>query len=164
MDAATTRIIRIGKASIGLIGLDIALNQASARQLSEVDAVEFLFEVVSRQNYIPPGAEKQYREALRKTYRQILHPGEQEDDVIVIRIYGKKCVSCDNLHDTVREILNSEGLAADIEKIHEPDEIGRAGILITPALVINGELKSSGLWPTHAQIEKWIRELADKEK
>ena len=159
MDSATTRTIRIGKASVGLIGLDIALNQATARKLSIDDAEEFLFDAVFRQNYIPEGAEKNYRQALRKAYQLHLHPEEQENDIPVIRIYGKKCVSCDELQNTVREVTNAVGLAADIEKIHEPDEIGRAGILITPALVINGEIKSSGMWPTRAQIEQWIKEL-----
>jgi small redox-active disulfide protein 2 len=159
MESATTRTIRIGKASIGLIGLDVALNQAAAKKLSEEDAVSFLFDAVSKKNYIPPGAEGNYREALRRTYRQHLHPDENQNDIPVIRIFGKKCVSCDNLQEVVRDVLHTEGIAADIEKIHDPDEIGRSGILITPAVVINGMVKSSGRWPTRAQIEEWIREL-----
>lgn len=159
MESATTRTIRIGKASIGLIGLDIALNHAAANNLSLDDAEEYLFDAVKEQNYVPQGAEENYRQALRRTYHLHLHPEEQENDVTVIRIYGKKCISCDDLHNSVREVLSTVGLAADIEKIHEPDEIGRAGILITPALVINGELKSSGIWPTQSQIEHWIKEL-----
>ncbi|GAB4332469.1 MAG: hypothetical protein Kow0089_00320 [Desulfobulbaceae bacterium] len=159
MDTATTRMIRIGRASIGLIGLDVALNRAAEKGLSEDEAVAFLFDEVRRQNYIPPGAEENYREALRRAYRNHLHPGAEADDVVVIRIYGKQCVSCDNLQTMVREILSETGLAADVEKIHDPDEIGRSGILITPAIVINGELKSSGAWPTRAQVEQWISEL-----
>lgn len=159
MEPATTRTIRIGKASIGLIGLDVALNQAAARNLSPEDAEEFLFAAVRSQNYVPDGAEKKYRQALRKTYQLHLQPEEQENDIPIIRIYGKKCISCNELQNSVREITNAAGLAADIEKIHEPDEIGRAGILITPALVINGKIKSSGAWPTRAQIEQWIKEL-----
>lgn len=159
MNTAATRTIRIGKASIGLIGLDIALNQAAAKKLTEDEAAAFLYDAISSKNYIPAGAEENYREALRQSYYLHLHPDEQRNEITVIRIYGKVCVSCDSLHDTVRDILDAEGLAADIEKIHDPDEIGRAGILITPALVINGEIKSSGTWPTRSQIEQWISEL-----
>jgi hypothetical protein len=50
-------------------------------------------------------------------------------------------------------------IAADIEQIHDPDEIGRAGVLQTPALMINGKLKSSGLLPTRAQVEQLIRKF-----
>lgn len=159
MEEATSRTIRIGKSTIGLIGLDIALNQAAAKQMTEDEAVDFLFDIVQRQNYIPQGAEPKYREALQKAYHLHLHPDEQQNEVPVIRIYGKSCVSCDNLHNSVREVLHSVGLAADIEKIHDPDEIGRAGIMITPALVINGKIISSGKWPTQAQLEQWIKEL-----
>lgn len=160
MDPATTRTIRIGKSTIGLIGIDVALNQAAAKKLSDEEAVEFLFDAVSKRNYIPAAAREKYREALRKAYRQHLQPDDQNDDVAVIRIFGKSCVSCDNLQKMVIEALNAMNLAADIEKIHDPDEIGRYGIITTPALMINGRIKSSGPMPTRAQIEEWLRELA----
>jgi hypothetical protein len=159
MDSATPRTIRIGKSTIGLIGIDVALNQAAAKNLSEDDAVTFLFEVVSKKNYIPPAAHDRYREALRKAYHQHLHPDEQGEDILVFRIFGKTCVSCDNLQKMVIEELNAKGLAADIEKIHDPDEIYRYGVTTIPALMINGKIKSSGLMPTQAQIEQWIKEL-----
>jgi hypothetical protein len=52
------------------------------------------------------------------------------------------------------------GMAADIEQIHDPDEIGRQGIIMTPALTINGRVKSGGRLPTRAQVEQWLREIA----
>jgi len=159
MDTFTTRTIRIGQANIGLIGLDVALTQAAAKKMSEEEAVRFLFAAVSRQNYIPVAAEERYREALRSAYRRHMNQEEQDNDVLVFRIFGKSCVSCDNLQTMVIEVLNGMGLAADIEKIHDPDEIYRHGILITPALMINGTLKCSGRMPTLAQIEQWIREV-----
>lgn len=161
MDTATPRTIRIGKSTIGLIGIDIALNQATTKQLSEDEAVEFLFNAVSKKNYIPPAAGDKYREALRLAYRRHLRPEEQNGEFLVFRIFGKGCVSCDNLQKTVIEVLNRMGLAADIEQIHDPDEIGRHGIILTPALMINGKIKSGGRMPTQAQIEQWIRELAE---
>ena len=159
MDSATPRTIRIGKSTIGLIGIDIAINQAAAKMLSEDDAVIFLFEAISRKNYIPPAAHDNYREALRKAYQHHLQPEDQNGDILIFRIFGKTCISCDNLQKMVIEELNAQGLAADIEKIHDPDEIYRYGILAIPALMINGKVKSSGLMPTRAQIEQWIKEL-----
>jgi hypothetical protein len=161
MDSATPRTIRIGKSTIGLIGIDIALNQAAAKNLSEDDAIIFLFEAVSQKNYIPPAANDNYREALRKAYHQHLHPDDRDEDVLVFRIFGKTCVSCDNLQKMVIEELNTIGLAADIEKIHDPDEIYRYGVMAIPALMINGKVKSSGIIPTQAQVEQWIKELVE---
>lgn len=159
MDAATTRTIRIGNATIGLIGLDVALNQATARGMSEAEAEGFLFAAVSRENYIPTGAEGKYRAALLRTYREHLRPGGEQTGPPVIRIFGTGCVSCNNLQKLVIEALNTMGMAADIEQIHDPDEIGRQGILMTPALMINGRVKSGGRMPTPAQIEEWLREV-----
>ncbi|MHB8791454.1 MAG: thioredoxin family protein [Desulfobulbaceae bacterium] len=160
MDAATSRTIRIGSSTIGLIGLDIALNQAAAAGMPEEEAVEFLFAAVSRDNYIPAGAADKYRVALRQAYREHLRPGEERSGPPVIRIFGTGCVSCNNLQKLVIEALDGMGIAADIEQIHDPDEIGRQGIIMTPALMINGRVKSGGRMPTRAQIEQWLRELA----
>jgi len=161
MDAATSRTIRIGSANIGLIGLDIALNKAVNEQLPEGEAVDFLFDSVSSKNYIPPGTEDKYRAALRQEYRRHLNIDDNVTDAIIIRIFGTGCISCNNLQVQVIEVLNSMNLAADIEQIHDPDEIGRHGIIMTPALMINGKVKSGGRLPTQVQIEQWIKEVAD---
>ncbi len=158
MDAATSRFIRIGKASIGLIGLDTALNIISEQQLSEPQAVDYLFKQISSKNYIPPGNTEKYRQALLDEYRRHCNPEQQEGDSLIIRIYGSGCVSCNGLQTLLIEILDRLDIAADIEQIHDSDEIGRAGITMTPALMINGTVKTAGLLPTPAQVEQWLRQ------
>lgn len=159
MDAATSRTIRIGTTNIGLIGLDQAINTAAARNLPEAEAMDFLYQAVKKKNYIPPNMVEKYKVALFKEYAKHLHGTTGEQEGLVIRIFGPGCVSCNSLQTLVIEVLADMGLGADIEQIHDPDEIGRAGVLQTPALMINGRLKSSGLLPTRALIEQWIREL-----
>ena len=161
MEAATTRTIRIGNANIGLIGLDIALNRAAAENMDEDQAVAFLFQEISRQNYVPAGTEAKYRAALRDTFRSHLGLAAETNGPLVIRIFGTGCVSCNNIQTQVIEVLHEMQLAADIEQIHDPDEIGRRGIMMTPALMINGEVKSGGKPPTVSQIEQWIKEATD---
>ncbi|MCI5138113.1 MAG: thioredoxin family protein, partial [Candidatus Electrothrix sp. AR1] len=153
MDAATQRFIRIGTASIGLIGLDIALNTIARQEMSETEAVAFLFAEVSRQNYIPPGNEEKYKQALLTAFRKHCNIATEEEG-LVIRIFGTGCVSCNSLQILVIETLDRLKLAADIEQIHDPDEIGRAGVTMTPALMINGTIKSTGLMPTPVQVEQ----------
>lgn len=159
MDAATSRFIRIGKANIGLIGLDTALNIIAQQQVEEQEAVDFLFEQISAKNYIPPGNKEKYCQALLIAYRKHCNPEQEEDKELIIRIFGSGCVSCNGLQSLLIELLDRMGLAADLEQIHDPDEIGRAGIIMTPALMINGKVKSSGRLPTPAQVEQWIREI-----
>ncbi|MDH3329717.1 MAG: MTH895/ArsE family thioredoxin-like protein [Desulfobulbaceae bacterium] len=158
MEAATSRTIRIGTANIGLIGLDIALNNVAAENMTEDEAIDYLFTTVSKKNYIPSGSEEKYRDALRAEFRRHMHLDDQQTAGLIIRIFGTGCISCNNLQIQVIEVINSMNLAADIEQIHDPDEIGRHGIIMTPALMINGKVKSGGRIPTLAQIEQWIRE------
>ena len=161
MDAATSRTIRLGAVSIGLIGLDQALNRIAPLNLDEELAADLLLSEIRRRNYIPPGREGEYRQALRREYRLHLQREEREHPALEVRIYGPGCVSCNSLQGMVMEILDKMQVPAAIEQIHDPDEIGRAGVLHTPALVLNGRLKSSGLLPTRAQVEQWIREIMD---
>lgn len=159
MDAATTRTIRIGAANIGLIGLDVAINKAAGQNMTEEEAVDLIFRMISEKNYIPAGAEDKYRQALLAGYRRHLQVDDQQEAGLVIRIFGTGCVSCNGLQNLVIEVMSGMNLAADIEQIHDPDEIGRHGILLTPALMINGKVKSAGLLPTRTRIEQWIREI-----
>jgi len=159
MDAATSRTIRIGTTNIGLIGLDLAINKAAADGLAEAEAMDFLFQAIRKKNYIPPNMVEKYKLALFKEYAKHLQGASGEQEGLVIRIFGPGCVSCNSLQTLVIEVLAEMHIGADIEQIHDPDEIGRAGVLQTPALMINGELKSSGLLPTRALIEQWIRDL-----
>jgi hypothetical protein len=158
MDAAASRFIRIGKASVGLIGLDIALNAAARQQLGEQEAAEFLFAQIRGQNYIPPGCAERYREALLAAWRKHCGTASGEEAGLVIRIFGSGCVSCNSLHALLIEALARLGLAADVEQINDPDEIGRAGVTSTPALMIDGALKSAGILPSPAKVEQWLRE------
>jgi len=160
-DAATSRNIRIGKVSIGLLGLDQAINEALRQGLSEAEAMDFLYRRIEEKNYIPARMREQYRLALFREYSKHLQGTPDTGDVLVIRIFGPGCVSCNSLQNLVIEIVSAMNIPADIEQIHDPDEIGRAGILNTPALMINGQIRSMGLLPTRAQVEEWIRTAHD---
>ncbi len=161
MDAAASRFIHIGSANIGLIGLDVALNEAAALEMAEDQAVDFLFARIKAKNYIPPGNTEKYRQALLAEYRRHRNPEQYNSDTLVIRIFGTGCISCNGLQILLIEVLDQMGIAADIEQIHDPDEIGRAGVTMTPALMINNTIKSSGLMPTPVQVEQWIQEIHD---
>ena len=152
------RTIRIGKATVGLLGLDIALSQLSGKEMAENDAVEFLYEQVSRKNYIPEQAVKPYKEALRNEYRRYFNLGEIAGQGLTIRVLGRPCVTCNKLKTMLIDILQEKNVAADIEDVHDLDEIWRYGVTKTPALIINGEVKSAGIQPPRIQLEQWIQE------
>lgn len=158
-DAPVQRQIRIGRATVGLVGFDIAVNRLLADpDLDHAEAVERLYEEVARQNYIPAGMEDEYREALGREFDRLKGGRENEDGDLVIRVLGPGCVSCNNLQSVVIEAMSRMGIAADVFQVHDPDEIGRFGITRTPALLINGQVKCSGRLPTSSQVEEWLRE------
>jgi len=156
MDNPTSRMIKIGSASIGLVGLDIALNKAVAGKMDVDEATTFIFDQVRAQNYIPAGSEKQYREAISREYEKLLGIGAAADDNLVIRIFGTGCVVCQSIHTMVIDAMMRAGVAADIEMIDDPDEIGRYGITATPAIMINDQVKIAGRQPNFIQLQEWL--------
>jgi hypothetical protein len=66
------------------------------------------------------------------------------------------------LNTLIFDILQELELAADIEQIHDLDEIWRLGVVMTPALLINGKVKSSGRMPSRSIVEEWLREAAGR--
>lgn len=162
MDTPTQRILKVGKASIGLVGLDIALNKAVAKEIPLDEAAEYLFAFVKGKNYIPSGMAEKYKAALLREYKKLQGLETDEDDDLVIRIFGTGCITCNGLRDAVIDAMMKANVAADINMIYDPDEIGRHGILATPALMINGEVKTAGIHPTPVQLQEWLLAAADK--
>ena len=61
-----------------------------------------------------------------------------------IEILDTGCQICSGLEDNVREALQETGKKAEIIVIKELNEIIEKGILSTPAIIIDDEIKSSG--------------------
>lgn len=158
MDSPLQRTIRIGTATVGLLGLDIALGQLSGREMTENDAVEFLYEQIHMKNYIPEHAVIEYKQALRNEYRRYFNLEKTAGQGLTIRVLGRPCVTCNKLKTMLIDILQEKNVAADIEDVQDLDEIWRYGVTKTPALIINGEVKSEGIQPPRVQIEKWLDE------
>lgn len=159
MDTPTQRMIRIGKTSIGLLGLDIAVNKALAAEMAVPEAVDFIFRAIREQNYIPAAMIEKYKEAIGREYRRLLGIDNDQNQGLTIRILGSGCISCNSLQTMVIDAMERAGVATDIEQIHDRDEIWRLGVTATPALMINGQVKVAGIKPTLAQVEGWIREV-----
>lgn len=160
-DQPLQRKIKIGNATIGLIGFDVALNRILRdKDCDENTAVDRLFAAVSKENYIPGGTTELYRQALRREIRKHRGGKVENGPGLNIRILGPGCVSCNKLNTLVIEALQRLKIAADVEHVNDLDEIWRYGVTQTPALVINEKVKSSGRMPTPAQIEDWLQEEA----
>jgi len=161
METLTQKTIKVGNVTVGLLGLEIALVQLSGKDISEDEAVNLLYEHVRQKNYIPKQAIEPYKEALRKEYRRYCKLDTSKDEGISIKVLGRPCVVCNKLKLTLIDILQEKNVAADIEDIQDLDEIWRYGVINTPTLIINGEVKSAGIQPPRVQLEKWIDEAVE---
>ncbi len=77
-----------------------------------------------------------------------------------VKILGPGCANCVKLENEVINVLAELEIAADVQKITEMKQITEHGVMMTPALVINEEVKVSGRVPRKDEIVKWIKESA----
>jgi small redox-active disulfide protein 2 len=75
-----------------------------------------------------------------------------------IKVLGPGCANCKRLETMVGKVVETQKLAAAVEKVTDYAEIMKWPILSTPGLVIDGKLVSSGRIPTEAEITKWLTE------
>jgi len=61
-----------------------------------------------------------------------------------VQILGMGCPKCRLLEDHARQAIHTTGISAEIEKISSSDKIMEMGVMMTPALAIDGTVKSSG--------------------
>jgi len=73
-----------------------------------------------------------------------------------IEILGSGCPKCRELEAVTREAVNQTGVKAEIVKVTDMDDIIDFGVMMTPALVIDGEVKVAGRVAGPAEIVEWI--------
>ena len=73
-----------------------------------------------------------------------------------IEVFGPGCPKCEQLERVVKEALSELNIAAEVEKVKDMGKIVKAGIMLTPGLSIDGELKCSGRIPNKDEVKKWL--------
>jgi len=75
-----------------------------------------------------------------------------------IKVLGMGCARCRDLELRARKALGETGLAGDVEKVDDIQKIMTYRVMATPALVINGTVKSAGRIPSVDEIKSWLKE------
>jgi small redox-active disulfide protein 2 len=73
-----------------------------------------------------------------------------------IQVLGTGCAKCKTLYENVRKAVQETGVDAKIEKVEDIQKIMTFEILMTPGLVIDGEVKAAGRLPNVEEIKKMI--------
>ena len=73
-----------------------------------------------------------------------------------IEILGMGCPKCKMLYENAKKAVQEKGVEAEVVKVEDMDKITDYGVMMTPALVIDGEVRSSGKIPTAEEIKQWL--------
>ncbi len=74
-----------------------------------------------------------------------------------IEILGSGCSKCKSVEKLVRNVVEELGIQADIVKVEDLQEIVNRGIMMTPAVFIDGEAKIVGRVPTADELKKLLQ-------
>ena len=73
-----------------------------------------------------------------------------------IEILGTGCAKCHKRDELVRETVKESGVSAEITKVEDIKKIMSYGVMTTPALVIDGQVKVAGKIPSVEEIKQMI--------
>ena len=73
-----------------------------------------------------------------------------------IQILGAGCPKCKKLAENAEAAAKALGIEYELEKVTDIDRIMGFGVLMTPALVVDGQVKAAGKVPSADEIRKML--------
>jgi len=73
-----------------------------------------------------------------------------------LQILGTGCAKCNALAEAVQNAADDLGLAYEIEKVTDIKTIMTFGVMVTPALAVDGTVKVAGKVPGHAELKELL--------
>ena len=74
-----------------------------------------------------------------------------------VQILGTGCPKCEKLAEMVETVMKELGTEAEVVKVTDINEIMNLGVMMTPALLIDGETKSAGRLPSPGELREWLK-------
>jgi small redox-active disulfide protein 2 len=74
-----------------------------------------------------------------------------------LQILGTGCPKCQKLTETAEAAAKELGVEYDIEKVKDIEKIMAFGVMMTPALAVNGEVKVSGKVPSIEEVKAMLK-------
>ncbi|MFQ6117588.1 MAG: thioredoxin family protein [Candidatus Bipolaricaulia bacterium] len=75
-----------------------------------------------------------------------------------IEVLGTGCPKCEKTMANAKKAVEELGLNAEVVKVYDLGEITSRGVLMTPALAVDGEVKVSGHIPSVEEIKRMLQE------
>ena len=77
---------------------------------------------------------------------------------MLIQILGTGCPKCIKLEELAKKAVAELGVEAQVEKVKDIDKIISFGVMVTPALVVDGTVKAAGRVPDIETIKSFLEE------
>ncbi|MDC7227545.1 MAG: thioredoxin family protein [Spirochaetales bacterium] len=75
---------------------------------------------------------------------------------MTIQILGGGCAKCKKLEESAAAAVAELGIDAEIVKVTDMDEIMDMGVMVTPALAVDGDVKTTGKVLTPAEVKEYL--------
>jgi small redox-active disulfide protein 2 len=75
---------------------------------------------------------------------------------IKIQILGTGCAKCQKLYESAEAAAKSLGLDYEMVKVKDITEIMAFGVMMTPALAVDGKVKAAGRIPSNEELQKML--------
>jgi small redox-active disulfide protein 2 len=161
-------MIRVGDSKAGVTGLDQVLEKTQRQGWRpEQDGLKQTLVAALRAagNYVSPSSEEAYGESLLGLYRQYFEEMKRRGSTGVaksggrkmkIEILGPGCARCRATEENVRKALAELKLEAEVEHITDPAQFARRGVMLTPGVIVDGQVASSGRVPSVEDVKGWL--------
>ncbi|MBN1127586.1 MAG: TM0996/MTH895 family glutaredoxin-like protein [Chitinispirillaceae bacterium] len=74
-----------------------------------------------------------------------------------VQVLGTGCPKCKKLFEAAQQTARELGIEADVTKVEDINEILKFNVMMTPALVVDGEVKAVGRIPKSEELKALIR-------
>ena len=154
--------INVGGQATGIIGLQSTLEEVAKefKGRTDEDIETELLNRLSQKNYISSRTRDLYGQAFLREYKKFV--GEPFEDAeaggLEIKVLGVGCPRCEKLEQDLMAIMTELNIAAGLEHVRDPIEIASYGVMGSPALIINGEVKAVGSVPSKNKLKEWLIE------
>jgi small redox-active disulfide protein 2 len=73
-----------------------------------------------------------------------------------IQVLGTGCPKCKKVYENTEKALKELGVCAEVEKVQDLKAIMNFGVMVTPALAIDGDVKVAGKIPSVEEIKRLV--------
>ena len=74
-----------------------------------------------------------------------------------IEVLGTGCAKCRTTEKVVKKAVEELGIQAEVVKVEDLQDIIDRGVMMTPAVIIDGEIRIAGHTPTVEEIKKLLK-------